>query len=397
MIEKNKLIILSDMNLWYGNTAGVIRMKYYAKALSSENKVYLISNKKSVIANFIEVEKNIFVQNEELSKTESNKITKIKNNIIFAREIEKWNKEKFHADSFLIYPSTDTSFEFFLFLFLKIFSKNKVYYELNEIRKFSIEKVKVFTIKKIIGYLYNVLKYNIIPYTWSAYNGLICINKNIAHYAKKYNKKISIIPILSDNEVINLTENSKGNEFTIFFSGTISIRKENLEEFIYGLVLFDSVYQNWKFEFCGPVEGDDLIILHKIIKENKLDNKISYLGNLPHDKVIIKQKLCNLLVLPRANTKQNFYGFSTKLAEYAVSGTPMLITKTGVVTDFFTDEMNCFLSDGYSRINFFNSLKKIISLNEVKRREIASNAIDLAKKYFYYQNYSEELDKFLFK
>lgn len=398
-MQKN-LYIISDHNLWYGNTAAVSRMNLYAKALvrGGDNvRVFLISVQNYHIRKeFVEVEKNIYTHaNEVNSKGYKGNVKRIIGNIKFAINLGKTITSHNAYKVFLIYPSLSLSFTLVLFLLLKTKKYSKLFFEVNEIRKYLLNKSTV-SIKGFILHHYIKTKIHLYESIWAYSQGLICISQNIATYVKKINNNIIVIPILSEvNKTFTFTPKNK-SKFTILYSGYISVRKENIDVFLRALQRLNTEKKlEWEFILCGKVELYDKMIVEEFINENNLNSHVTYLGELTNKEVVELQRKATLLVLPRKNTLQNYYGFSTKLAEYAVSGTPILMTNTGVVCDYFKDNYNCYMVDGYTSDDFFNKLLYIINQNEYQYKRISENAYKTAEEHFNYSNYSDALKQFL--
>lgn len=392
-MEDKVVIILSDMNVWNGNTAGVIRLNCYSKALSDKNvKVILFSPINSLIVEeLVEVEKRIYISSKRESKVKHNFLPNVKRNYIFAKSLYNWVKKQKVRPVFLLYPSTNLSFEFFIFITLRVFYKVKVYYELNEIRKYGI---KTNSIKQFMIYPLRYILFSLNQLTMSFYSGLVCISRNIRTYAFRYNKNTVVIPILSYVNGINKEKRFHKNPFRILFTGSINVKKENLLEFVCALKKFEEKYTDWSFEMCGSIDDRNKDLICKYLKKYSLTEKVKILGNLSHSDSLRLQSEASLLILPRKNTLQNYYGFSTKLAEYAVSGTPILMTNTGVVGDYFKDNYNCYMVEGYTSDDFYNKLLYVINQSEEQHKRIVENAYKTAEEHFNYLNYSDALKQF---
>ena len=248
-MQPKNLIILSDFNLNYGTSAGVFRMNNYAKAVSKVNNenIYLVSTQNFVEQDeMIEISRRIYTSNENKERNNPTGFLQIKRNYLFAKSVNRWRKINHKNAVFLIYPSVDLTFELFLLFFLKLQLGTKVFCEINEVRKYAI----IFKNESYISFFrrfLNLIKYSLNQLLWFWYDGLICISSNIERYAKPYNKNTIVIPILSDFDEIQYNSNltKSKDDFKILFTGSISIRKENLIEFLLALVDLDLVYKNW--------------------------------------------------------------------------------------------------------------------------------------------------------
>lgn len=395
MRTKN-LVILSDFNLFYGTEAGVSRMNNYAKAIARNQmvNVYLVSS-----LNFREKEQmiqcgvGIYTSIEKKDVLESKGFRRVWDNYLFAIKVNRWLKKFNNNTVVLLYPSANSSFEFFLSLVLKILTSHKLFCEINEVRK-TASFVNISSLSSIVRYLIKYLSFTINEYCWSFYDGLICISSNIESYARKYNKNTIIVPILSDFDGLKFTYNPHKKGFVILFTGWIFLKKENLIEFLLALVELNKLHSEWTLNLCGNIQSADKKKLEEFIQNHKIDSKVHYLGLVPHNEVIEMQRNASLLVLPRDNQKQNYYGFSTKLSEYAVSGTPILMTDTGVVSDFFSDDFNCYMVDGYNHQGFYNKLLTAISAESSEHERIARNAYNTAQTSFAYFRYTKVLNDF---
>ena len=125
-------------------------------------------------------------------------------------------------------------------------------------------------------------------------------------------------------------------------------------------------------------------------------DKIVYHGVLQHSEVETVLSSAGALVLPRANNKQNYYGFSTKLSEYAVSGAPIIMTNTGVVADYFQDGTNCLMCEGYDRNAFKQKFDELAQMSVAEKQQMAEDAYRVAQNCFDYRLYSETLKNFFF-
>jgi len=379
-------------------------MNNYAKAISKGGSanVYLIST-----VNFCENEEmiqfgeGIFTSKEKNNVVSPSGFSQIKRNFQFAQSVNRWRKKLDTDVVFLVYPTIDFSFEFFLWYFLKFLSGQSVFVEINEVYKSTINESyinsgfirKLFLISAI-KWLFDYLRFSFSEIFSSRFDGLVCISSTIASYYKPYNENIEVIPVLSDFDDPEFNYSGCKNGFKMVFTGFIRVQKENLTEFLLALAVLDKTQHNWSFDMCGPLSATDEKIIHNLLIRHKIASKVHILGILNYDEVLKLQRDATLLVSLRSNNKMNYYNFPTKLSEYAVSGTPILMTDTGVVSDFFRDNFNCYMVDGYKCRNFYDKLLTVLSADDSERRRIAQNAYRTALDNFEYGRYSGVLSSF---
>lgn len=378
------VVIFSTANLYYGNSAAVARMNNYARALAFANvDVYLLSTD-SLDTNreWMEVEPHIHtLPNENV------KIGKFYNPFYvlgLVRKAKKLIKTIKGEVVLLNYPSTKS---LLLDLVLLLFcSRYPIFCEVNEVRRYSSGST---------GSIRDRLYCQILDRTYRRYKGVVFISRNIQeYYASKVRKSI-VVPILSDCDH-PFAPSSGLDTFDFVFLGSVSFPKENLNELLEGFIMFVKEHQDARLLLYGILTDANKRRLEEFIEKTNASENIQYRGTLPHENVCNVLSSAGALVLPRANNKQNYYGFSTKLSEYAVSGTPIVMTNTGVVADYFQDGVNCLMCDGYDRNAFKIKFDELAQMSVAEKQQMAENAYRVAQNRFDYRIYSETLKGFLF-
>lgn len=392
---KKNVIIISCVGLCYENSAAVARMSNYAKALASCEgvNVYLLSQKyytpDAMIINLHNDTENIFTTEKRSHVNGRNALSILK----FIKSVNRFRKRLEGDSVYLFYPTSNPLCELIFLLYNSIFTNVKLYCEVNEIRKYDSRLRRLSTAKRLI---YNLM-YSLYEVLLHFYDGVVCISRNIEKYANRYNKNSIVVPILSD--VIKITNKPRiSNEREVVkyvFTGSISIEKENLVELLKGFALLNECHKNWVLYLYGNITGIDRKIINQLTSEYQLDSNVHICKAIPHDEVPNVLKDADCLILPRCNNKQNFYGFSTKLSEYAVSGTPIIMTNTGVVADYFKDGYDCLMVSGYSAHDFYEKFVQFESLTVEQKCLIGENARLTAAKYFDWRKYANALNSFL--
>ena len=373
-------------NLYYGNTAAVARMNNYARALAlADVNVYLVSTYAlATRQDWIEVEPRIFTLPKDC-------ITSGKGyNLFYVLSLVSKLKTRVESikGELVIFNYSNTSSLLLDFVLLLFYNKMFcIWGEVNEVRKYASSSGKT-----IRGRVYS----NVLEKTYRHYKGLVFISKNIQEYYASKARKSVVVPILSDCDLPLVC--SKGlDTLDIVFVGTVSYAKENLEELFEGFLLFSKDHPDARLHLYGSMTGSNQKRLEEFVVRTNTAKTIQYHGVIPHEKVREVLSSAGALVLPRTNNKQNYYGFSTKLSEYAVSGAPIIMTNTGVVADYFKDKDNCLMCDGYDRESFRKKLEELSQMSHDEKQQMAENAYIVAKKWFDYKMYSDKLKKALFE
>ena len=188
----------------------------------------------------------------------------------------------------------------------------------------------------------------------------------------------------------------KKDPFKIAFTGTINIKKENIDIFVEALSLLKDE-NNFIFHLYGFMDKENELQLNKIINSFELGNYVEYKGVVESKVVSQKLKEYNLLVLPRGRTLQNHYGFSTKLSEYLISGIPTLVTDVSDNKLYIKDNYNGFIIEPDSLSAFVKKMKFIITNYTEYADKVAIEAYNTSKNNFDYKLYSQKLTNFLFE
>jgi glycosyltransferase involved in cell wall biosynthesis len=380
-------------------SAGKTRMLYYAKAIANNShKVYLVSCCSSKIndKNFIEVEPNIFILEEKrLTKSFIGTLLFVKNLLIFSKHLAG-------KSSFIFYPSPLIYLEVLSLVYIKGIRKYPVFYELNEVRKYSSAFHSAISINRI-GYSIKKIVYKIIfsalePLLYF-YSGLICISTNINDYGKRYNNNTIRIPILTNPKLeVKLSENKYNTEsaYNIGFSGSIKPSKENLEDFLEVLSKTMKKNNNVVLNLCGPISKKDYkYIFEKIILQYKIVGKVNYYGNLNDVELSTFLNQQNLLIIPRGYTLQNHFGFSTKLSDYLNHSKIILLTDISDNKLFIKDGINGFIVPPNDNQKMLEKLNYIIKNHENIESEIIKNAFQTSINEFNYEIFGDKLRSYL--
>lgn len=110
------------------------------------------------------------------------------------------------------------------------------------------------------------------------------------------------------------------------------------------------------------------------IEKAALDNnKVKYLGSLPHEKILKKQKEAYLLINPRpVNDPISMVTFPSKIFEYMYSGTPVISTKLNGFTEEYYDKI--FFFENETAECFAKTIDDILSKSYEELCEYANRA-----------------------
>lgn len=380
------VFILACFDVYKGNNAASARLKNYARALVLNEGVQVVFvHLRKPLKRFEleELDSNIFRFKEE--KHDELGFGSFVNIFKYLKCLKK-ESVKYENPIFLFYPSVSDII--YVLSLLWIFNKKELYCEVNEVRRFAFDFSNWSLFAKVSAWLFDHLL--------CRFNGCIFISRKIQRYYSSKCSNSLVIPIISDLEQCTYDIQYKRNStIKMVFTGTVSVEKENLKELILGFSLFLKSGNSAELHFYGHISKADFNVIDNILYKEKIRENVFFHDTVKQKDIAKVLRSADVLILPRRNTLQNNYGFSTKLSEYIVSGIPVILTKTGVVCDFFTDNINCIIVEGYDRYAFRDSFFKFLKKNDVELSAISTEALNTAKKYFDYKLYSRTLNNFL--
>ncbi len=391
---KHNFFIYSNIG-FSKKSAAATRMLYYARAIASkECTVYLTGccTKNILDSNFIEQEPNVFILRE------NSMLLSFWGTFSFLRRLSTFSKEKKGKNIFLLYPSAIIYTDLLTLLYFKLYNKFTVFYELNEVRKYSSSYQSPMSFKRI-GYSFKKLIFKSIftisQPLLSFYDGLICISTNIDRYGKKFNRNTLRIPILTDVGAETKTSNKTyftKKAFNIGFSGSIHPIKENLDDFIDIIKKLTEHGYTVSFNLCGSIFKTYKTSFLELCEISEELNYYGFLDDLEMSTFLSQQ---DLLVVPRGYTLQNKYGFSTKLSDYLNHSKPVLVTDVSDNSLYIKDGENGFIVAPDDSELMYQKLVYIIDNFKHLKKTVEPNAFKTANGPFNYVNYKNALKDFL--
>jgi len=390
------VVFVSTLSFNDKNTAGYNRILNYAKALAC-NKINVIlfslSDKFQNASDLEQIVENIYIIKRK------NTSYSAWNSLI---SLNRLRESIYGKVSYVFYPSSRFTADLIFIASLKILSSKKIFCEINELRYTYVENrfkpENPFT--SLFVSLKNALDlffYKVLEYSYLKYDGLISISSSLNNYLLKYNSNIIRIPILVEVPQERFYCSLPIVEyFKIGFFGTISFKKEGLINIIQAIKKLCSKNCKVKFYLYGSISEIERKALQHYIQKEEVQDLITYLGIIPHERILIEMRKMNLLILPRPLNCQTNFGFSTKLAEYLISGVPVLVTNVSDNSHYIKDGFNGFMVDDISSDGFESKIAQIMKNYDQVKFQISIAGYETAVKHFDYQLYKDKLTEFLF-
>lgn len=224
------------------------------------------------------------------------------------------------------------------------------------------------------------------------YDGLIIISKFLwLYYSKIYPvQRMFQIPILVDLDRFNITPgNFHIGKRVITYIGFIGGNKDGLDDLIESVAIVSRSVSDFTLNLVGSGFQGDLERLTEKVRKHNLTETIQIIGHKDNSEIPVILANSDFLILARPDNYQAKAGFPTKLGEYLASKKPVIITKTGEVTNYLEDKKSAYLAEP-GDINGIAE-KIIYALNDKQAEKIGLEGFSIAERFFDYRLYRYEL------
>lgn len=231
-------------------------------------------------------------------------------------------------------------------------------------------------------------------------DGIISISDALLNLSKEYTlsscKHIKV-PIMVEFDHYCLTDRSSevGIPY-IFHSGTLYQQKDGILDAIeaFGIAL-QRLSKPIKYILTGSLStSPHAKEIQQLIDKYHLEGAIEFVGYLVRDQVKAYLSRASLVISNRPKSKQDFYGFSTKVGEYLASGTPLITTRWGEVANWLKNEETAYVIEPENTDALAAAIVRVFNnLDEAKHIGIMGRA--LCEKCFNYRSWSEPLVSFM--
>lgn len=378
-MNDKKLIIITNFDHQRLNGAAYNRLANYSSLLADKGiKVVVYSTRYNYSYTIKEISAGaytfLYTENKYSNKTtfadlEFYKIFK------FYKILNQHYKENEKKNVAILIYSHELPVVFFGYVLLKKKYKYRVFIEKNEIKvaiilNRNLNNTNIF--KFLLSFLFKYIEVGLgvlIDVLTFKYDGIIAISSSIYDLYKRKNNNILQIPILAKDIDVSNYKKSDDSLFKIGYFGWISEKKDGVFSLIESVIGIKNIYQNKKIRLDIFGNGDRISI-KKIKALNLRYIEINFLGQCSARHVALTLREYDLLAFPRPLNMQTKYGFSTKLAEFMLSGVPVLTSDVSDNAVFINDNVNGFLIEGVRRNDKKKLQAKIIEICNKNSNEL---------------------------
>lgn len=175
--------------------------------------------------------------------------------------------------------------------------------------------------------------------------------------------------------------------------GNMELSKDNVDNILYAVSILRDDGYDFHLYLYGKPSVKDKKVLESIIEQKNLKDYVSF-GFVQFDDVPKILSQADILVSSQPVTVRASGGFPTKLGEYLMSGTPVLLTDVGETSHYFKNGEHLYFAKPESPIDFADKLKLIIN-NYETALTVASNGKRCIENFYSHSAAGMKMHNFL--
>lgn len=232
-------------------------------------------------------------------------------------------------------------------------------------------------------------------------DGVISISEALLNVAKTYTSpkcKHIKVPIMVDYDHYELDKSANTTIPYIFHAGTLYEQKDGILGMIeaFGMALQQLSFPV-KYILTGRIEeASHPKELKETINKYQLTNSLEFVGYLTSNQIKDYLKYASLVISNRPRSKQDYYGFSTKVGEYLASGTPLITTNWGEAVYWLKDGISAYIIEPEDKDALAQAIIRVFCHPE-EAKQIGLAGQEVCRKNFNYKVWSQPLVNFMFQ
>lgn len=214
-----------------------------------------------------------------------------------------------------------------------------------------------------------------------------------------YNKEISYKPTFLLNSVIDEArfigvKRQPIDRHYLCYTGNMQLKKDNVDNIITAFSLIAHDYPQYDLFLYGTPNDNDRHFIEDVIRKKKMSDRVFIKGRADYSEV--PQILANatVLVTSQPDTKRAEGGFPTKMGEYMMSHTPMIVTDVGEIHLYVQDGITTYMVPPENPEAYAEKLRYILDHPD-EATQVAENAYVYAIKSFCAKQVTKDLLTFL--
>lgn len=213
------------------------------------------------------------------------------------------------------------------------------------------------------------------------YDGTICISHSLLDISNKFapQKHHTLIPIMVGDQYTNVKYHHP--KPYIFHGGSMLERKDAIVSTMKAFVEANAILgKKIDFILAGP-KSPHIDVLNSIISKSGMKDCVYFLPTMDKTTLQEYQNGAFLTILNKNDNEQNRNGFSNKLGEILISGTPIITTTVGEAKYWLKDGESAFIVSPHNPKLISDKIIEAYN-NDDLRRKIGENGKNVAICYF---------------
>ena len=201
------------------------------------------------------------------------------------------------------------------------------------------------------------------------FDGTIVISRYLEHYMAAHMRQgtpLLRIPILVDTDVFGPQENEVlPDPPTIGYCGTLNEAKDGVLTLMRAFAAISGEFPDATLLLIGDSYKNSQIPTFRAHAEKLgIADRVIFTGVVGRDVLPAHLRRASVLALARPSSGQAEAGFPTKLGEYLATGRPVLVTRTGEITNYLTDGISAYLSAPDDVSAFADRLRYVLTAKD---------------------------------
>jgi len=171
------------------------------------------------------------------------------------------------------------------------------------------------------------------------------------------------------------TKENRNQIFTFFYPGSLN-RHQGLDIAIRAFARIKDEVPHARFDILGS--GRELTILSRLIQEFGLEDRVSLKKPVRMEAVAKLMVQADVGVVPKRNDIFSGDAFSTKILEFMLSGTPVIVSKTRIDDYYFNDSVVMFF-EPENEEELAQCMVRLAT-DKKMRRQLAENAYQFVQE-----------------
>lgn len=201
-------------------------------------------------------------------------------------------------------------------------------------------------------------------YIWKKSSATISNSQELKDLALKTNPKQEIGVIyngINTNYFKPDLQKKSQEEFIIMPGASRITARKGLRYLIEAVSKLSKTYPKLKLKLIG--DGNEKESLEELVRSLKIEEKVEFVGRVPHEKVLRYYQEASVFVLPSLNE-----GMSNAMLEALAVGLPILATDTGGSKKVISEGQNGYIIKMKDSDDIVEKLEKILSDQELLRK-----------------------------